>query len=869
MEHSRFKAIEKAQPVDGFDLQRGAVRRFSSGSVVAAQSRRSICLDGIWRRKATDLDCSHPEIDDSEWPTVRVPDCYGVEPELSRYFGPIWYRRNLTLPTDLAQCWLDLDFDSADYYCEVYLNGELLGKHEGYFAPFCFDVTGMVRKESLLAVRIECPLEDLDPSEYFLAHRKRQIKGVLNHHDSRPGGMPGVVTPGWTAVLGQSIPTGGITGSVKLRVTGAVRIDALFATPVADLLQVAVVMTNRWSESLSVELAIEVNGVRRHSSVLFVELAPGPNRLDLTADVSDFAHWFPCPDSGNAALHELSVVAVVGNEVSDSQSILFGIRHVALEAYTSDNWCLRINNRPFVVRGAGYIPTQHFAGRGPDWYSRDLDIARELGLNSFWLHAHQQPDAFYNAADRAGVLVFQDFSLQWSYESSEVLNKGFRDRALRMIAEMAYSLWNHPSVVYWNCHNEPPYVWLQDRSVDDLVDLDNNGLDGSLEDRLSSIDPSRPISRASGRSGEHRYEGSLAGGALGDFARSRGGLVSEFGFPTPGWSWLSSGEIEWPPNSRMLKEWASRISCLGTTSTYIGAPERYESPQDWIYAAQRYCAHLVKYQTETMRTWPSSNFFQHMFVDWWGYAGMGLVDVERRPKLAFYWFKDALRPLLALIAYPRTLVLPGESLSLPVWVVSDKEHATNALVVSWRLCRVKATEIITSDPDAAMLGGTGIPAPEGHSVALPRSNVVISELDAGRFYTPVNAHSSVLAGHISFTTPTEAPCGYTVFIKWENPLGVSGENWFHFAVADGQFEPGLWPAPRFDLSVGVADPVARTRVRINSASLPGKDHIEGETGEGGVVLFQNLPPDIYEISLFRQARRTVIELWSDTSIDLC
>lgn len=38
-----------------------------------------------------------------------------------------------------------IDFEGVDYSCEVWLNGTYLGSHEGAFAPFCFDVTKIIR----------------------------------------------------------------------------------------------------------------------------------------------------------------------------------------------------------------------------------------------------------------------------------------------------------------------------------------------------------------------------------------------------------------------------------------------------------------------------------------------------------------------------------------------------------------------------------------------------------------------------------------------------------------------------------------------------------------------------------------------------
>jgi hypothetical protein len=78
--------------------------------------------------------------------------------------------------------------------------------HEGYFAPFAFDVTGLLNaKHNLLVVRVDSPNEM--PDKTWSLH-KRLIKGVLNHHDTRPAGA-------WS-INGQDANSGGIWQDVNL-----------------------------------------------------------------------------------------------------------------------------------------------------------------------------------------------------------------------------------------------------------------------------------------------------------------------------------------------------------------------------------------------------------------------------------------------------------------------------------------------------------------------------------------------------------------------------------------------------------------------------------------------------------------------------
>src|SRR3989304_8950899 len=141
-------------------------------------------LAGLWRFSIEDNPgFAHPGYDDSSWKTMSLPSNWflgGLDPH-----GVVWFRREFHFG-DLGG-FVTLHFDGVDYFADAYLNGQHLGHHAGYFEPFSFDVTNILRPgENLLAVRVESPYETPGPDGWHM--RKRLIKGVLNHHDCRPGG---------------------------------------------------------------------------------------------------------------------------------------------------------------------------------------------------------------------------------------------------------------------------------------------------------------------------------------------------------------------------------------------------------------------------------------------------------------------------------------------------------------------------------------------------------------------------------------------------------------------------------------------------------------------------------------------------------
>ena len=79
-----------------------------------------------------------------------------------------------------------------------------------------------------------------------------------------------------------------------------------------------------------------------------------------------------------------------------------------------------------------------------------LRLHTDANLNLLHVHAHVLPPEFHKVCDRAGMLVWQDFPLQWGY--SDELE--FRADAVRQMRAMITGLYNHPSIIAWCCHNE-------------------------------------------------------------------------------------------------------------------------------------------------------------------------------------------------------------------------------------------------------------------------------------------------------------------------------------------------------------------------------------------------------------------------------
>jgi beta-galactosidase/beta-glucuronidase len=471
----------------------------------------TLSLSGDWRYSTKDqADFAEPGFDDSSWKTMHIPQNWFLDG--LDHHGVVWFRREFNYKP--RGKFTSLHFEGVDYFADVTLNGSPLGHHTGYFTPFIFDVTGLLRSgKNILAVRVDSPYEQPGLDGWHI--RKKLIKGVLNHHDCRPGG-------GWNTE-GQSYNTGGIWNSVHLEQHGAVTIDEarlrsdLESQP--SLLHIQLKVKNRAGEQAAdLELRCTPENFTGNSYALksTLDIPAGESVHSIQLAVPDIRLWQPW-DRGFPHLYQINTKINAAGKKAVASS-LFGFRTVKLE----EGFRWFVNGKPYFIRGSNYIGSQwlsetlfqeavasktHPFGGGPegDFYKRDVELARQANLNLLRVHAHVLPPEFHAACDRAGILVWQDFPLQWGYSDQA----DFRAEAEREMRAMVTQLYNHPSIVAWCAHNESPWdaPWMAG-AVGGTYDPDQNrDLDTHLQAIAREIGPDRYAHRSSGTGDGHTYPG--------------------------------------------------------------------------------------------------------------------------------------------------------------------------------------------------------------------------------------------------------------------------------------------------------------------------------------------------------------------------
>jgi beta-mannosidase len=589
----------------------------------AATASHRLRLSGNWEVCAIPLESAvNPQHLPTET-TLSVPECAHLQPLLypeNPYWGghvravnqQAWlYRRTFASPTGEYQR-ARLRFEGVDYFASVWLNGQSVGEHEGGFAPFTVDVTGALNPagDNHLLVKVSAPWDAPNPRGTYPSDHviRGLVKGLYEHGE-------GVIPPDVNPL--------GIWRPVWLRLDDGVRLDRVrVATSLSGQIDLTIAVTNDtgapWEGVLDLRIAAETHDGPGAAAVCPLRLPPGARDLHHTLHVPEPRLWWP-HDQGQPDLYRLEAALLDRrNRPLDSASSTFGIRTVSLER-SRERFVYRINERPVFIRGTSYMPALYLSQCDAASLARDVALAKDAHLNLLRVHVHVSPPELYDQCDRAGMLVWQDFELNWVHDSS----RDFERRALALQRDMMDHLYNHPSLITWCCHNEPTMLFARRHNLE-------RHPDPALYRDAQTRDSTRPIFICSGqmaddwrRAGDvHSYYGGLWSRRYTDIYRHHFRLNSEFGFEAP--------------------------AALTTLRRYPAVWERLKHLEGEIDALWGYQAELIQYQVEHLRRLRASGcagYIHFWLADLVPQVGCGVLDADRLPKGGYAALRAASQPL--------------------------------------------------------------------------------------------------------------------------------------------------------------------------------------------------------------------------------
>jgi len=335
-----------------------------------------------------------------------------------------WYNYSFNVPVEHKGKLSTLYFGGVDYSCDVYLNGEYLGHHEGMLSSFTFDVSDkLIYKNShtpdnLLTIKLDPPPKN----QKNFAGMKHNFAG-----DYLTGLIPF-----------------GIWKPVKLIITDDVRLkDYRVETVIKEIKE-----GDRACADVSFNGNIDVQSDRdvRVRMRLFNNQESYESTADAvdgeystTFNLDDVLLWYPY-ELGNPNLYNLEITAFDGDVVLDSVEAKIGLREVKramnpgyADSEAEKKWTFIINERPMFLRSAcwGGQPSFFYGRNSTKKYRYFLEKAKEANINNLRIFGWHPPETedFYDICDELGITVWTNFpfATQVFSDEEEYLNKVYKE----------------------------------------------------------------------------------------------------------------------------------------------------------------------------------------------------------------------------------------------------------------------------------------------------------------------------------------------------------------------------------------------------------------------------------------------------------
>ncbi len=582
-----------------------------------------------------------------------------------------WYRKSFYLTSEqLSADGIELFLDGLDVKASIFVNGRAVGEHPSAYRPFVARVEKFLHEgENTLLIRLTHGTEGI--TEEFV---RGDLGGILNFRNTDGRGemaRPYVRKPAYTWGWDWSprLATVGIGGECKLvlmRKT-VIRYARVRSERLGKDVQLNVtVEAYRPNYVVSDEGRVSVKvydpqGKLAAEAAVDCLLQNGTNYVPLTLKVSNAQLWWP---RGLGRQDRYRIVAeVVSSRHRDRRELLYGIRFVELQSHKTFRFL--INGKVVFCKGGNWIPADALYLRVTDERVDALvRLAVEENHNMLrvWGGGLYEREAFYEACDREGVLVWQDFMLACSTYPDH--RESFRDELAKEAQYQTRRLAHRACVVVWVGSNEcyGNQAIGRPNETDQVTRLMGEVLPQAVQANC----PQTPYWYCSPGGGKDECDYTVGDAHHWLFMMhkemepritperfdSLGGLLfmSEFGYPGPPSEVTIRQYLNGAPFERTDATWQHHNNAwekhtvdAGITRHYVDAAGL--SPGQYVLYGGLTQGLMLGYALESCRFIDTCHGGLYwMFNDAWGEIGWTTVDYYLRRKICWYFVKRAFAP---------------------------------------------------------------------------------------------------------------------------------------------------------------------------------------------------------------------------------
>lgn len=370
----------------------------------------------------------------------------------AKYDRSFWYRTEFKTPENFDQEKIWLNFRGINRRGDVFLNGQLLGRLDGFMDRGRYDITSLIRKEgnNVLAVLVHTP----------------------QHPMANFASPTYICSGGWDWIPYVPGLNSGITDKIYLSNSGKLLLeDPWVRTDLPTNARADLKVNVRVYNPTSAQQEGILKGIIQPGNIEFSQkVTVQPQRsTEIKLDKSQLPQlvidnprlWWP-NGYGEPHLYTCHFTLTLGDRISDEQKINFGVKK-----YTYDTeggiLHLSINGKRVFIKGGNWGMSEFMLRCRGEEYDLKVRLHQEMNFNMIrnWLGSTTD-DEFYEACDKYGIMVWDDFWLNSNPNLPEDIHC-FNHNAIEKIKRVR----NHPCIAVWCGNNEgwpePPLNnWLKE-----------------------------------------------------------------------------------------------------------------------------------------------------------------------------------------------------------------------------------------------------------------------------------------------------------------------------------------------------------------------------------------------------------------------
>ena len=364
-------------------------------------------------------------------------------------------------PSTLKNKHIELRFEGLDTYAKVYLNGKQILDCNNMFRSWTVDVKPFLKSEkNILKIVFESAVKKGKAEAAKLSYTLPGNEKVFTRKAQYQYGWD------W----GPRLVTCGIYKPLKLICWNDVKIEAIkhvieeLNDSVAKIKFTTTIKSAVDSHYVLVINAYhgDINNAKlQHRRYYTLKLEKGIN-VDTFSYTIDYPKLWNSNGLGYPHMYGCDFELRKDHTIKDYKNISIGLRKFELvreKDFFGESFYFKLNGKPVFMKGANYIPQDNFITRTTaNNYDSIVEMAKNANMNMLrvWGGGLYADEQFYNACDRAGILVWQDFMFACAMYPGD---SAFVENVKQEVKEQVERLQNHPCIALWCGNNEVNEGW--------------------------------------------------------------------------------------------------------------------------------------------------------------------------------------------------------------------------------------------------------------------------------------------------------------------------------------------------------------------------------------------------------------------------